>query len=92
MSVGCGQILRDTGIGFISLASGVHNQQLLTALKHVGEAAEAVGKDEIERVSLCVCMVAMSYGMCVCMCVCRPMPSVMHLKICWRITIASLQA
>lgn len=44
-----GQILRDAGIGFISLASGVHNQQLLTALKHVGEAAEAVGKDEIER-------------------------------------------
>jgi hypothetical protein len=45
-----GQLLRDSGIGFISLASGVHNQALLTALKHVGEAAEAVGKDEIERV------------------------------------------
>lgn len=45
-----GQSLHDTGIGFIQLASGVHNQELFTAMKHVGEAAEAVGKDEMERV------------------------------------------
>eukprot|EP00698_Gefionella_okellyi_P019812 TRINITY_DN6138_c0_g1_i1.p1 TRINITY_DN6138_c0_g1~~TRINITY_DN6138_c0_g1_i1.p1 ORF type:complete len:467 (+),score=115.40 TRINITY_DN6138_c0_g1_i1:55-1401(+) len=44
-----GESLKETGLGFIQLASGVHDAALLTALKYVGEAAEAVGKDESER-------------------------------------------